>query len=87
MAISKPIKLSIHAKIRASLRGATEEEIIETIKTAKWQKSELDKLECSKDFAFNKIWNNKFYKTKQVRPIFIEEEKEIVVVTVYVYYF
>ncbi|MCL0033512.1 hypothetical protein M1M99_01700 [Thermodesulfovibrionales bacterium] len=29
----------------------------------------------------------KFYKTKQVRPIFAEEENEIVVVTVYVYYF
>jgi hypothetical protein len=29
----------------------------------------------------------KRYATKQVRPIFVEEEREIVVVTVYTYYF
>jgi len=85
--ISKPIRLSAHAKLRASLRGASEEEIIETIKTAKRQKAQLNKLECQKDFVFNQVWNNKFYKTKQVKSVFIEEEKEIVVVTVYVYYF
>lgn len=84
---SKPIRLSAHAKIGAQMRGATQEEISETVKTAEWQKSELNKLECRKDFVFNKTWNNKFYKTKQVRPIFVEETKEIVVVTVYVYYF
>lgn len=85
--ISKPIRLSAHAKIQSQIRGATEEEIIDTIKTSKRQTSELNKLECRKDFVFNKTWNNNFYKTKQVRPIFVEEEKEIVVVTVYVYYF
>jgi len=84
---SKPIRSSTHAKIRASLRGATKEEIIETIRTAKWEKSELNKLACQKDFSFHKTWNNKFYKTKQIKPIFVEEEKEIVIITVYVYYF
>jgi hypothetical protein len=85
--ITKPIRLSAHAKIQRHIRGASEEEIIEAIKTEKWQKSELNKLECRKELSFNKTWNDKFYKTKQVRPIFVEEEKEIVVVTVYVYYF
>ena len=85
--LNKHIKLSQHAKIRATFRGATEEEIIDAIKTSPWQPSELNKLECRKDFVFNSIWNKKFYKTKQIRPIFIEEEKEIMVITVYVYYF
>jgi len=84
---SKPIRLSAHAKNQGRIRGAEEKEIIETIKISKWQKLELNKLECHKDFVFNKTWNNKFYKTKQVKPIFAEEEREIVVVTVYVYYF
>ena len=35
---------------------------------------------------FGKEWNGVFYRTKQVRPIFVEEPAEIVVVTVYVYY-
>ncbi len=29
----------------------------------------------------------KFYHTKRVRPIFVEEELEIVVVTVYTYFY
>jgi hypothetical protein len=38
-------------------------------------------------FRFNAEWNGKSYSTKQVRPMFVEEADEIVVVTVYVYYF
>lgn len=33
------------------------------------------------------IWNRLRYAKKQVRPIFIEEPNQIVVVTVYVYYY
>ena len=40
-----------------------------------------------KNFIYNKEWNKKIYSTKQVRPIFVEEKNEIVVVTVYVYYY
>jgi uncharacterized protein YuzE len=32
-------------------------------------------------------YNGRHYATKQVRPVFVEEPNEIVVVTVYVYYF
>jgi hypothetical protein len=39
------------------------------------------------DYPFGAEWNGKFYATKQVRPIFVEEAGEIVVVTVYVYYY
>ncbi len=85
--VHKPIRLSGHAKIQARIRGAEEEEIIDAIRNSSWQTSEFNKLECRKDFVFDKTWNNKFYKTKQIRPIFVEEEKEIVVITVYVYYF
>ncbi len=45
------------------------------------------RLECHKDFPYGREWNGKFYKTKRVRPIFVEEADEIVVVTVYSYYF
>lgn len=39
------------------------------------------------NFPFGALWNGKVYNTKQVRPIFVEEEKELIVVTVYTYYF
>ena len=45
------------------------------------------RLECRKDFPHGRDWNGKFYATKQVRPVFVDEAAEIVVVTVYTYYF
>jgi hypothetical protein len=68
-------------------RGASEYEITNSIRTAEWQPAESGRLECKKDFPFGQSWNGKLYKTKQIRPIFVEEENEIVIVTVYVYYF
>lgn len=44
-------------------------------------------MECRKDYPFDSTWNGRHYATKQVRPIFVEEPDQIVVVTVYVYYF
>jgi hypothetical protein len=49
--------------------------------------ADLGRLECRKNFAFEREWNGKMFATKQVRPIFVEEANEIVVVTVYTYYF
>ena len=83
----KPIRFSGHARLQLPFRGAIEEEIIEAIRSETWSPAELGRLECRKDFPFGKEWNAKIYATKQVRPIFAEEETEIVVVTVYTYYF
>jgi hypothetical protein len=33
-----------------------------------------------------KEWNKRLYATKEIRPIFVEQADEIVVVTVYTYY-
>jgi hypothetical protein len=82
-----PIRLSGHARSQLHFRGVAEEEIIEAIRSEDWSLAELGRLECRKDFAFGKEWNGKLYATKQVRPIFVAEEAEIVVVTVYAYYF
>ena len=83
----KPIRLSGHARDQLAFRGGTTQEVVEAIQTESWQAAELGRSECQKDFAFNAIWNKRFYTTKRVRPIFVEEPDEIVVVTVYVYDF
>lgn len=83
----KLIRLSGHAKEQLFFRGTTEEEVVEAIKTSQWLPTELGRLECRKDFTFENIWNKKYYKIKQVRPIFVEEDGEIVVITVYTYFF
>lgn len=67
-------------------RGATAGEVETTIRTTQWQQAESGRLECRRDFVFGREWNGVLYSTKRVRPIFVEEPSEIVVVTVYVYY-
>jgi len=83
----KTIRLSGHAREQAMFRGASEDEIKDAIQTAAWKPSERNRLECRLDVAYNALWNGKWYIMKQVRPIFVDEPGEIVVVTVYVYYF
>ena len=81
------IRLSAHARNQVARRGVNESEVISAIRTSPWQPAELGRLECRKDFAYQSEWNGTFYSTKQVRPIFVKEAEEIVVVTVYSYFF
>jgi hypothetical protein len=83
----KPIRLSTHAQQQLLFRGCSEGEIIEAIRTGPWEPAELARLECRRNFTFHREWNGNWYTTKQIRPIFVEGPDEIVVVTVYVYYF
>jgi hypothetical protein len=82
----KAIRLSAHASSYIASRGFTEAEVEETIRESRWEPAELGRMECRKVFSLNREWNGKLYASKEVRPIFVEEADEIVVVTVYTYY-
>jgi len=82
----KPIRLSAHAAGYMAKRGFTLAEVEEAIGLGSWEPAELGRLDCRKDFPFNQDWNGKRYATKQVRPVFVDEPGEIVVITVYTYY-
>lgn len=82
----KPIRLSGHAGHQLAFRGATEAEAVDAIRSEPWGPAELGRLDCRKSFEFGSSWNGRYYATRQVRPIFVDEPDEIVVVTVYVYY-
>jgi hypothetical protein len=83
----KPIRFSGHVATRLALRGASEDEIVKAIREAKWEGAKNKRFQCRQSFPYGQEWNGKAYNTKQVRPIFMEKENEIFVVTVYVYYF
>lgn len=83
----KPVHFSGHARENMRYRGTSEQEVIEAIRAGAWGPAELGRLECRADLAYGQDWNGRLYRTKQVRPIFVEEADGIVVVTVYVYYF
>ncbi|MDE3099699.1 MAG: DUF4258 domain-containing protein [Verrucomicrobiota bacterium] len=83
----KLIRFSKHALGYTAKRGFTAEEAEEAIRTCPWSAAELGRLDCHKNFPCGKEWNGKIYSTKQVRPVFVDEPEEIVVITVYTYYF
>ena len=68
-------------------RGADEEEVIKSIREGSYEPSRKGRILFRKNFIFNKSWRGKKYSIKQVAPVVVEEEKRLVVVTVYVYYF
>ena len=84
--LAKPVRLSRHAREQLRFRGATEAEVIQAIRAAPWEPAQLGRMDCRKDFRFGSAWHGRPYRTKQVRPIFVNEPDAIVVVTVYVYY-
>lgn len=83
----KPIRFSAHALGYVDQRGFELAEVIEAIRTRPWRIAPRNRLECQKDFPFGKTWNGTIYSSKRVRPIFAESSTEIVVVTVYTYFF
>jgi hypothetical protein len=83
----KPVRLSAHARGYLERRGCTEEEIRETIRTQIWQPARMGRQEAQQDFPYDAMWNGTWYAIKRVRPVFVEEQAEIVVVTVYTYFY
>ena len=83
----KPIRLTVHARGYLDRRGFSEAEVVEAIRTSAWRPARGGRLETSKDFPYHTSWNGVFYPTKRVRPVFVQELAEIVVVTVYTYFF
>jgi len=84
---AKTIRFSRHDLGYTASRGFTVAEVEEAIRTCPWGKAELGRLDCRKDSPYGMGWNGKVYATKRVRPVFVEDSAEIVVVTVYTYYF
>ena len=83
----KPIRLSAHVLGYVNKRGFTVAEVEETIRTCRWIPAPKNRWECRMEFSFGKDWNGTLYANKRVRPIFVETTKEIIVVTVYTYYY
>lgn len=85
--MNKNIRLSEHALAQCFERGVSVEEVIETIRNGERESAKKNRFQCKQNFQYNDYWYDSFYPIKQVVPIFVEEEFEIVVITVYSYYF
>lgn len=83
----KPIRLSNHALLQCKERGVISDEVIEAIRNGTHEPAKKNRIQAKQNFQYNDLWLDTFYAIKQVSPVFVEEENEIVVVTVYSYYF
>jgi hypothetical protein len=83
----KRIRLTGHAVEQAAERGATESEVEEAVRKGARQPAKHGREMCRYNFAFGGIWQGKRYAIKQVAPIIKEARSEIVVITVYTFYF
>jgi hypothetical protein len=83
----KRIRLSKHADEQAAERGATRSEMEEAVRKGSREPTIRGREICRYNFAFGRKWQGKYYAIKQIAPVIKEEADEIVVITVYTFYF
>lgn len=83
----KKIRLTQHAIEQCQERGATHEEVFEAVRKGIKKPAKKDREILVYNFTYNNTWQNNYYSIKQVSPVIKEDDDEIVVITVYVFYF
>ncbi len=83
----KTIRLTAHAKDQCRERGATEPEVREAIQHGVQEPAKSGRMLYRLNFPYRALWQGRFYAIKQVVPVVAETGNEIVVVTVYTFYF
>jgi hypothetical protein len=84
---AKPVRLTRHAREQCGERGATEEEVVQAVQHGTREPAKRGRWLYRYNVAFGGMWAGNFYAVKQVAPVVAEEPDEIVVVTVYTFYF
>ncbi|MFP4642339.1 MAG: hypothetical protein ACOC7P_00150 [Chloroflexota bacterium] len=85
--MEKDVEISKHAWMQMAERGATELEVHKAIRQGQKEPALLGRVMYRKNFQFDGSWRERRYRIKQVAPVVADEGDELVVVTVYVYYF
>ena len=84
---SKPVRFSRHARQQMLERGAAEGDVVETIRAGERVPAKGTRQGCRKNFQYNRVWLGRRYAIQQVLAIVAEQPDELVVVTVYTFYF
>ncbi|MBI4723089.1 MAG: DUF4258 domain-containing protein [Candidatus Stahlbacteria bacterium] len=83
---NKAIYFTKHSLMQMQNRKADKEEVENVIRKSLWKFAEKGRFTASLSFPFNTEHFGRYYKTKEVVPIFIEEKDRIVVITVYTFF-
>jgi hypothetical protein len=68
-------------------RGASEENVIEAIRTGEQEPARLGRVMFRLNMEFKREWDGVYYHIQQVAPVVVEENERVVVITVYTFYF
>jgi len=80
------VRLHSHAKERGTERGATEAEVIATVREGEQFPAKFGRTGFRRNFPFDAEWQGRPYRTKQVEAYAVEENGWLVI-TVMVKYF
>jgi hypothetical protein len=81
------VRLHPHAKERLIERGATENEVIATVKEGETFPAKYGRTGFRRNFSFNGKWRDKQYATKQIEAYAVREINDWLVITVIIRYF
>ena len=76
-----------HAEERISERGATETEVIETVELGESFPARHGRIRFRRNFVYNDKWCGRYYASKQLEVIAVQEGENWVVITVMVIFF
>jgi len=82
----KPIVFTLHSLKRMAEREISEKEAAEAIRKGEWVPAMKGRYSCAGTFRFEKEHYGRYYKLKEVVPVFIEESHRILVITVYSFF-
>ena len=81
------IEIHHHALQRIEERGASIEEIKETVSGGEEFPAKYDRTGFRKNFSFDNLWNGKHYANKQIECYCVKENNHWLVITVIVKYY
>ena len=81
------VRFHSHATERIAQRGATEREVAVAVETGEQFKAKFSRTGFRRNFAFEKQWQGKYYKTKQIEAYAVREDDDWLVISVITRYF
>ena len=83
----KEVVFSLHALQQIAERGTSQEEVIQAVREGEREYARAGRHMFRLSFEYNAEWAGRRYSIKQVAPVVAEESDQIVVVTVYTFFF
>lgn len=81
------VRFHPHALERMVQRGATEEEVVETVERGERFEAKFGRTGFRRNFVFEKRWGKRYYNNKQVEVYTVKEEERWLVISVITRYF